>query len=175
MLQDMMLLTILNNKTKLESNAGRVFYTSTDQNGNFRVGEQFKVEQDTGIITINASFFTLTGLSQLTLGGIQVGGTAVVINEFSKEPTFIANANNIVPTQKAIGKYLESRVSGGSSNANATKVVAGTIQIDTDTITSTDASTGIEFTARAHHTKPIKGDMAALQYFAHGYNSGNMI
>ena len=158
-----------------EFNAGRVFYTSTDQNGNFRVGEQFKVEQDTGIITINASFFTLTGLSQLTLGGIQVGGTAVVINEFSKEPTFIANANNIVPTQKAIGKYLESRVSGGSSNANATKVVAGTIQIDTDTITSTDASTGIEFTARAHHTKPIKGDMAALQYFAHGYNSGNMI
>jgi len=158
-----------------EANAGRVFYTSTDQDGNFRVGEQFKVEQDTGIITINASYFTLTGLSQLTLGGIQVGGTAVIINEFSKEPTFIANANNIVPTQKAIGKYLESRVSGGSSNANATRVVAGTIQIDTNTITSTDSSTGVVFTARINHTKPIKGNMAALQYFAHGSHCGNMI
>jgi len=158
-----------------EANAGRVFYTSTDQDGNFRVGEQFKVEQDTGIITINASYFTLTGLSQLTLGGIQVGGTAVIINEFSKEPTFIANANNIVPTQKAIGKYLESRVSGGSSNANATRVVAGTIQIDTNTITSTDSSTGVVFVARINHTKPIKGNMAALQYFAHGSHCGNMI
>lgn len=158
-----------------EANAGRVFYTSTDQDGNFRVGEQFKVEQDTGIITINASQFNLSGLSQLTLGGIVVGGTQVVINEFSKEPTFVANANNIVPTQKAIGRYLESRVSGGTSSANATALVAGTVQIDTNRITSTDATLGITFTAQAHHTKAAKGDLAALQYFGHGTDSGNSL
>ena len=158
-----------------EANAGRVFYTSTDQDGNFRVGEQFKVEQDTGIITINASQFNLSGLSQLTLGGIVVGGTQIVINEFSKEPTFIANANNIVPTQKAIGRYLESRVSGGTSSANATKLVAGTVQIDTNRITSTDDTLGIIFTAQAHHTKAAKGNLAALQYFGHGTDSGNSL
>ena len=158
-----------------EANAGRVFYTSTDQDGNFRVGEQFKVEQDTGIITINASQFNLSGLSQLTLGGIVIGGTQVIINEFSKEPTFIANANNIVPTQKAIASFLSSRISGGTNNANATKLVAGTVQIDTNRITSTDATLGINFTARAHHTKSIKGDMAAIQYFGHGMDSGNLL
>ena len=158
-----------------EFNAGRVFYTSTDQDGNFRVGEQFKVEQDTGIITINASYFELSGLTQLTIGGIQVGGTAVVINEFSKEPTFIANADNIVPTQKAVARYLESRVSGGTSSANATRLIAGTVEVHTNTITSTDPDGGINVTARMHHTKPPKGDYAALQYFAHGTGCGNMI
>ncbi len=156
----------------LEANAGRVFYTSTDQNGNFRVGEQFKVEQDTGIITIAASQFNLTGLSQLTLGGIVVGGTQVVINEFSKESTFIANANNIVPTQRAIGRYLESRVSGGTSNANATVLVAGTVHIFGNTITTT-SGLPITVTSRQHFTKPTKGNMAALQFFGHGMDSAN--
>ena len=114
-------------------------------------------------------------MSQLTLGGIQVGGTAVVINEFSKEPTFIANADNIVPTQKAVARYLESRVSGGTSSANATRLIAGTVEVHTDTITSTDPDGGINVTARMHHTKPPKGDYAALQYFAHGTGCGNMI
>jgi len=152
-----------------------VFYTSTDQDGNFRVGEQFKVEQDTGIITINASQFDLSGLSQLTLGGIVIGGTQVIINEFSKENTFIANANTIVPTQKAIASFLSSRISGGTSSANATKLVSGTVQIDTNQISSTSASLGINFTARAHHTKSAKGDMAAMQYFGHGMDSGNLL
>ena len=154
-----------------EANAGRVFYTSTDQDGNFRVGEQFKVEQDTGIITIAASQFNLSGLSQLTLGGVVVGGTEVVINEFSKEPTFIANANNIVPTQKAIGRYLESRVSGGTSNANATVLVAGTVQISGSTITTT-SGLPITVTSRQHITKPTRGSIAAMQFFGHGMDSG---
>jgi len=154
-----------------EANAGRVFYTSTDQDGNFRVGEQFKVEQDTGIITLNASYFTLTGLTQLTLGGIVVGGTQVIINEFSKEPTFIANANTIVPTQRAIGKYLQSRVSGGSSNANTNKLVSGSISVTADTMSTT--SNMIHLTARGHHDKPTKGSIAAMQYFTHGADSGN--
>ncbi len=38
----------------IEYAGGRVFYTSTDQDGNFRVGELFKVEQSTGVVTINA-------------------------------------------------------------------------------------------------------------------------
>jgi hypothetical protein len=70
-----------------------------------------QVEQATGTVTINADLFQLDGLSELSLGGIQVGGSAVVIREFSKDGTFVANSNNIVPTQAAIIKYLQSRIS----------------------------------------------------------------
>ena len=120
----------------IEDGGGRVFYTATDQDGNFRVGEQFLVEQATGIITLNSSLFNFTGLESLTLGGITIGGTAVVINEFSKEQTFIANSNNIVPTQKAIGAYIASRVSGGGSEANTNALNAGQIRISTNSITT---------------------------------------
>ena len=110
-------------------------------------------------------------MTQLTLGGIVVGGTQVIINEFSKEPTFIANANTIVPTQRAIGKYLQSRVSGGSSNANTNKLVSGSISVTADTMSTT--SNMIHLTARGHHDKPTKGSIAAMQYFTHGADSGN--
>ena len=94
----------------VERGGGRVFYTSTDQDGNFRVGELFEVQQRTGIVSINASYFELNGLTELTLGGIQVGGTAVVVREFSKDGAFVANSNNIIPTQRAVKIYIESRL-----------------------------------------------------------------
>ena len=46
-------------------------------------------------------------------------------------------------------------------------------RISTDTITSTDATLGITFAAKGNHTKSAKGDMQAIQYFAHGMDSGN--
>jgi len=147
-----------------EANAGRVFYTSTDQDGNFRVGEQFRVQQNTGIITVQASQFNLTGLNELSLGGIVVGGTQVVINEFSKEPTFIANANNIVPTQKAIGRYLQSRVSDGGANAATTKLVAGQIDFSTNNI-STDSGNQINIPVHVDIAEGIDGDYLAHLFF----------
>ena len=125
----------------IEMGGGRVFYTSTDQDGNFRAGEQFLVEQATGIITLNSSLFNFSGLQSLTLGGVVIGGTAVVINEFSKEQTFIANSNNIVPTQKAIAAYVASRVSGGGSNASTNTLNVGQITIATNNINQTAATT----------------------------------
>ena len=71
---------------------GRVFYTSTDQDGNFRTGELFEVEQATGIVTLNADLFNLSGLSELSLGGVVLGGTEVVIREFSTDETMSANS-----------------------------------------------------------------------------------
>jgi hypothetical protein len=71
------------------------------------------------------------------LGGIQVGGSAVVIQEFSKETTFIANSNNVVPTQKAIRAYIESRISGGGSNVQTNALVAGQVRIQTNNIDTT--------------------------------------
>ena len=63
---------------------GRVFYVSTDNEGNFRVGKYFKVNQATGSATLNASAFDLSGSTSLRLGsiGAQLGAQ---INEFSTD------------------------------------------------------------------------------------------
>jgi hypothetical protein len=117
-------------------NGGRVFYTSTDQDGNFRAGEQFAVEQATGIITISADFFDLQGLTELRLAGINVGSTAV-IREFSKDPLFLQNSNNVIPTQRAIIGYLQSRLNVGGEDLLTPSVTAGTVKIGPTSIEST--------------------------------------
>ena len=117
-------------------NGGRVFYTSTDQDGNFRAGEQFAVEQSTGIITISADFFDLAGLTELRLSGINVGSTAV-IREFSKDPLFIQNSNSIIPTQRAVRSYLQSRLNIGGEDLLTPSVTAGTVKIGPAAIEST--------------------------------------
>lgn len=122
----------------VESNYGRVFYSSTDQDGNFRVGKLFAVEQATGIVTLSASQFGLEGLSELRLGGIAIGGNSVVITQFSTESTFVANSNNIISTQKAIKAYLTARLSQGGANTFTGNLIAGTVSIgNPDQIRST--------------------------------------
>ena len=119
-----------------ETDGGRVFYTSTDQDGNFRAGELFAVEQATGVVTISAQFFDLDGLSELKLGGIRVGGSGVVIREFSTDPLFTEDSNNVVPTQRAIAAYLQNQLSVGGSELTLNNFVAGTTSIGPTSIGS---------------------------------------
>jgi len=121
-------------------NGGRVFYTSTDQDGNFRAGEQFAVEQATGVITISADFFDLEGLTELRLAGINVGSTAI-IREFSKDPLFLQNSNNVIPTQRAIRGYLQSRLNIGGEDLLTPSFIAGTVRVGPNLINSTAALT----------------------------------
>jgi hypothetical protein len=117
-------------------NGGRVFYTSTDQDGNFRAGEQFAVEQATGVITISADFFDLAGLTELRLAGINVGSTAV-IREFSKDALFLQNSNNVIPTQRAIRAYLNSRLNVGGEDLLTPSIIAGTVKVGPGEIDNT--------------------------------------
>jgi hypothetical protein len=112
----------------LEQNSGRIFYVSTDQDGNFRAGELFAVQQATGIVTISAQFFDLDGLSELALGGVRLGGSGTVVNEFSTDPTFAADSNNVIPTQRAIVTFLANRLSVGGENLEANRIVAGRVE-----------------------------------------------
>jgi hypothetical protein len=118
----------------VEEDGGRVFYTSTDQSGNFRVGELFAVEQATGTVTISADFFDFSGLTELRLGGIRVGGTGAVIREFSTDPLFTEDSNNVVPTQRAIRAYLAGRLSVGGSEIAVGSFIAGTVLVGPDRI-----------------------------------------
>lgn len=92
-----------------EAYPGRVYYVSTDQNGNFRVGEYFRIDQATGRATLNANAFDLAGLTSLKLGsiGAQLGET---INEFSSDATLSGNSNTAVPTEYAVKTYVTNQI-----------------------------------------------------------------
>ena len=143
---------------------GRVFYTSTDQDGNFRVGELFSVEQATGVATLDADAFNISGLQELQLGALSLGGTAATITEFSTDGTFTANSDNIVPTQKAIKTYIQSQIGGGAGELNVNQLTAGSIRISSDVITNTTGS-AINITTNVNFTGGIDGDPVALNYF----------
>nr|BAR36628.1 phage tail fiber-like protein [uncultured Mediterranean phage uvMED] len=85
---------------------GRVYFSSTDQQGDFRVGDLFRIEQATGVATLNADAFDLSGLSELQLGsiGAELGAT---INEFSTDETLSNDSNTAVPTERAIVGYTQ--------------------------------------------------------------------
>ena len=114
---------------QVEVNYGRVFYTATDQDGNFNVGGLFGVQQATGIVTLSASQFGLSGLNTLSLGGIAVGGSSVIITQFSTDGTFTANSDSILSTQRAIKTYLTARLSQGGSNTFTGQLIAGTVLV----------------------------------------------
>ena len=100
-----------------ETFPGRVYYVSTDQNGNFRVGEFFKIDQATGTATLNANAFNLAGLTSLRLGsiGAQLGES---INEFSSDVTLAGNSNIAVPTEAAVKTYVDTQIIENSFDAD---------------------------------------------------------
>jgi len=154
----------------VEANYGRVFYTSTDQDGNFKVGSLFGVQQATGVITLSASQFGLTGLNTLSLGGIAVGGSSVVITQFSTDSTFTANSDSVLPTQKAVKTYLASRLSQGGSNTSTGQLTAGTVTVgNPNYIRSTLATGSVKMGSKVMFQgagASVDGNMAAFDFFA---------
>jgi hypothetical protein len=152
-----------NNETVV-GGGGRVFYTSTDQDGNFRVGRLFNVEQSTGVATLNADAFNITGLNELQLGAVELGGTGATITEFSVDGTFTANSDSIVPTQRAIRTYIASQIGGGAGELNVNSMTAGVVKISGQQITTTTGAQ-INILQKVNFTGGIKGSPVALNYF----------
>lgn len=94
-----------------ERSVGRVFYVTTDQFGNFRVGPFFAVDQGTGTVTFSASI-AITNLDGL---GFKLG---VTVSEFSTDTSFSANALDKVPVEYATRAYIERRL-GLTHDGNA--------------------------------------------------------
>lgn len=166
------------NNQVVEVNYGRVFYSSTDQDGNFKVGNLFGVQQATGIVTLSASQFGLTGLNSLSLGGIAVGGSSVTITQFSTDSTFTANSDAIIPTQKAIKTYLTSRLSQGGANTFTGQLTAGTVVVGGPNFIRSTVANGVQgsvvkMTSKVNFAVPpgatgnpgVDGNMAALDFF----------
>ena len=149
---------------QLSSNGGRVFFTSTDQDGNFNVGNLFGVQQATGTATLNASAFNLSGLNSLQLGAVSIGVGSAIITQFSTDPYFTANSDNIVPTQRAIKAYITAQIGGGSSSLNVNTLTSGVVYIANNTI-STTSGVQINVTSKMNFTGGIDGAPVALGFF----------
>ena len=147
-----------------EANGGRVFFTSTDQDGNFRVGDLFTIEQSTGVATLNADAFNISGLQELSLGTVTLGGGSASITEFSTDPFFTANSDSVIPTQRAIKAYISSQIGGGGASLVVNSITAGVILISTNTIT-TLAGESIIMSAVVEFQGPVTGTPLALSYF----------
>jgi hypothetical protein len=148
----------------VEANGGRVFFTSTDQDGNFRVGDLFTIEQSTGVATLNADAFNIAGLNELTLGAVALGGGSATIREFSTDPFFTENSDEIVPTQRAIKAYISSQIGGGGASLNVNTLIAGAIQISGNTITTTTGG-GIAVKAVLNFQEGLYGIPLAFNYY----------
>jgi hypothetical protein len=86
-----------------ERSRGRCFFASTDQDGFFRVGRFFTVDQGTGTVTFNAAL-VLTNIDGI---GFKRG---VRVNEFSPDSSFINARGDAVPTQTAVEGYIDRRL-----------------------------------------------------------------
>jgi hypothetical protein len=148
----------------LATGGGRVFFTSTDQDGNFNVGNLFGVQQSTGTATLNASAFNLSGLNSLTLGSVSLGVGSATITQFSTDPYFTANSDNVVPTQKAIKSFITAQIGGGQSTLNVNTITSGQIYIAGNTISNTNGAQ-IYVASKMLFTGGIDGAPVALAFF----------
>ena len=135
-----------NQVVTLPTDPGRVYYVATDEEGNFYVGDQFKVEQATGKATLDSSAFDLTGLESLQLGSIG-GLIGASVNEFSTDGTLSQNSANKVPTQSAVKTYVDGKFAG-DVNIGGNLSVGGTITYEdvteVDSVGLVTARTGID-------------------------------
>ena len=96
----------LQSNEAVEEGTGRVFWVSSDQSGNFRVGEFFAVDQGTGKVTLDAKI-DLQGITSLRLAA---GET---VSEFTGDVTLGGAgeaSNQALPTEAAVRGYIDRRL-----------------------------------------------------------------
>ena len=155
----------------VESNGGRVFFSSTDQLGNFRVGPQFDVNGTTGSVTINTDQFNLSGLNAIgpfSRNGIEAVG--VQLQEISNNTSLLASTGahdgNTAPTQFAVYTYLQDNYTLTSSlatvaTAGAYADLSGLPTLGTAAATAaTDYATAAQGVLADSATQP--GDLATV-------------
>jgi hypothetical protein len=96
-----------------EVGKGRVYYATTDQDGNFKVGKFFSVDQGRGTVSISAP------ISLTNVDGISFKRGQTLVQVFSVDGTMGGNSNNSVPTERAVQTYVNSRLGLNRNNTTA--------------------------------------------------------
>lgn len=97
----------------VEETVGRVFFVSTDQDGIFRVGKFFEVNQATGNVTLGQSI----ALNNLNGLGFKNG---ITVTSFTNDATFASPKSTAVPTESAVANYIDYRLGLTSSGSQVT-------------------------------------------------------
>ena len=151
-----------------ERGKGRVFYVSTDQNGIFRVGRFFSVDQGTGTVSFSASI----ALSDVDGLGFKRG---VVVTEFSTDTAMTDNASDTVPTESAVRGYVNRRLGFDQTGAAITNKIGpgvlapnGSVPMTADlnaagsTITNLAVPTALSDAATKAYVDNSRGDNDTL-------------
>ena len=111
-----------------ERRKGRVFFITSDNDGFFRVGKYFVVDQSTGSIT----FAGEVGISRAASLGFKEG---VTIDEFSNDELFTDLSDTAVPTEKAIANYVSRRLghNGSAQLTGANRIAPGFVALNGST------------------------------------------
>jgi len=132
-----------------ETNYGKVYYTSMNERGVYKIGDVFSIDLITNTSTLNASEFNLANLGAigpLVRDGVPSG---VQLKEISNDTGLIASNGFIdpftAPTQYAVATYLQNNylpLTGGG-------IVTGTVRINdliftSNTITSYNLNENIK-------------------------------
>ena len=76
-------------------NAARIYWQSDDQSGNFRVGEAFFVDQDTGLVTFNGIGQSVSGINEIVFS---TGADITVLNAEKIETGKVVFRDNLIST-----------------------------------------------------------------------------
>jgi len=111
-----------------ERRKGRVFFISSDNDGFFRVGKYFVVDQSTGSITFAGD----VGISRAASLGFKEG---VTIDEFSNDELFTDLSDTAVPTEKAVANYVSRRLghNGSAQLTGTSRYAPGFLALDGST------------------------------------------
>ena len=112
-------------KETKELRKGRVYYATTDQDGNFKVGKSFSVDQGRGTVSISAP------ISLTNVDGISFKRGQTLVQIFSVDGTMGGNSNNAVPTERAIITYVNNRLGLNKNNnqSGVTKIGSGFLDL----------------------------------------------
>lgn len=114
-----------------ERGKGRVFYVSTDQDGIFRVGRFFNVDQGTGTVTFSANI----ALSDVDGLGFKRG---VVVTEFSTDSAMTDNATDTVPTESAVRGYVNRRLGYDQNGTPVSNIIGPGVLAPNGAVPMTD-------------------------------------
>tara|TARA_R110000851_G_scaffold37425_1_gene96698 strand:+ start:1126 stop:9189 length:8064 start_codon:yes stop_codon:yes gene_type:complete len=108
-----------------ETAPGRVFFVTNDQDGNFRVGDYFRVNQGDGSVSFSASI----ALSNLDGLGFTRG---VTVNEFSPDSDMSDISDEALPTEQAVVNYINKRLGQNADGIGVglSRLGAGTLMLD---------------------------------------------
>jgi hypothetical protein len=108
----------------LEKGKGRVYFVTTDQDGNFKVGSYFQVDQGRGTVSISAP------ISLTNVDGLSFKRGQTLVQVFSVDGTMANQSNNSVPTEGAIVSYVDSRLGLNKNNTTVGIVPIGSGFLD---------------------------------------------